>query len=63
MYSSGKKIMKKLCVECKKEFEAQNLNKKYCSDFCAGITRRRKIKESSERYQKRIFKASKDAVT
>ena len=53
--------MFKKCIECEREFNTQLSNRKYCSDLCAGIARRRKIKESSERYQKRIFEASKDA--
>jgi hypothetical protein len=55
--------MLKNCLECGKEFQTQISNKIYCSDLCAGIVRRRKIRESCKRYQKRIFKASKDAET
>jgi hypothetical protein len=57
--------MIKTCLECKKDSVTQ-LNRKYCSDFCAGMARKRKIKEASSRYQKRILLASKgfdDGVT
>jgi hypothetical protein len=51
--------MKHICKQCKEEFETQSINRVYCSDLCAGKARRRKIKEASAKYQRRILSASK----
>jgi len=53
-FQETEKKYKKICQECKKEFEGNYKRAKYCSSICRNLQRRKVIRPSKEKLQEMI---------